>query len=318
MLHLPVDERGTQTKMRATLDPAVEAPQGHRPPNQTERDWGNIAFIVSAKLLALAAIPYLIFVHFSWWTLLLGVVWFHLCGLSITGGYHRLFAHPTYKAHGLLRAFYLFFGAASVQNSVLKWADDHRRHHAHTDTDSDPYNIQRGFWWAHIGWIFHRDKGRKLEMVKDLQADPLVRFQDRFYVPIALTAGVVLPGLLGLLWGDPVGAVLVAGFLRLAVQWHATFAVNSVAHMTGKKPFDETISAQDSFLTALITLGEGYHNFHHRFPMDYRNGVRWWQPDPTKWAICAASWFGLTWDLRRTAPVRIQQAIAQRRTLPRR
>ncbi|MEM7310721.1 MAG: fatty acid desaturase [Planctomycetota bacterium] len=296
---------------------AAQAPATHLPLNQTERDWVNISFIASANLLAVVAIFYLIFVHFSWWTVALGFVYFAFCGLSITGGYHRHFSHPTYKAHWLLRAFYLFFGAASVQNSALKWSDDHRRHHAHTDTDQDPYNIKRGFWWAHIGWVLHRESSRQQTLVGDLMADPLVRFQDRYYIPIAVVSGALLPFCLGLLWGDPWGALLVAGFLRLAVQWHATFSVNSFAHMIGRKPYDEGISAQDSFLTALITLGEGYHNFHHRFPMDYRNGVRWWQPDPTKWVIWTASWLGLTWDLRRTTPVRIQNAIASRRTASR-
>ncbi len=272
-------------------------------------DWTNILFIGFVHLAALVALVYLATVRFSGWTIGLGVLWFAFCGLAITGGYHRLFSHRTYKTGKALRAFYLFFGAAAVQNSALKWCSDHRRHHSQTDRDGDPYNITRGFFWAHIGWIFFISERQDVSGVKDLQADPLVRFQDRYYVPLAIGAAIVLPGLLGLLWGDPLGAVLVAGFLRLAIQWHATFAVNSIAHMWGKRPFSTTTSARDSFLTAMITLGEGYHNFHHKFQADYRNGIRWYQLDPTKWFVWTLSKVGLTWDLRRTPKQAIVGAL---------
>ncbi len=265
-------------------------------------DWVNLIFITTAHLMAVFAVVYLA-LHFSWWTLGSGFLWFALCGVSITGGYHRLFAHPTYQAAWPLRAFYLLFGAAAVQNSALKWSADHRLHHARTDTDDDPYNIRRGFWWAHIGWVLFKDnEERELPRVKDLRDDPLVRFQDKHYVLLAVLGGVVLPVAVGFAWGDPIGALLVAGFLRLVVQWHATFAVNSVAHMLGSQPFSTESSPRDSFWTALLTLGEGYHNFHHRFQLDYRNGIRWYHLDPTKWLVWLLSKVGMTWDLRRTPP----------------
>ncbi len=264
------------------------------------RDWINISVILTAHLLALSAIGYLAFVHFSWWTVGLGLVWFAFCGLAITGGYHRLFAHPTYKASWPVRLFYLVFGAASVQNSALKWAADHRIHHAHTDTDQDPYNIKRGFWWAHIGWIFFNGRETNLWIVRDLKEDPLLRWQHQFYVPLAITMTLFAPAAVGLLWGDPIGALLVAGVLRLVFQWHATFAVNSFAHMVGSRPHCQKTSARDSFLVALITMGEGYHNFHHRFPMDYRNGIRWYHFDPTKWLVWTLSKVGLVNSLHRS------------------
>lgn len=276
---------------------------------QLERAWVNIVFIAVAHALAVFAVYYVAFLHLSWWTVALGVLWFALCGVGITGGYHRLFAHPTYKANGPVRAFLLAFGAASVQNSALKWSADHRVHHRQTDKDEDPYNIRKGFWWAHIGWIFYDDVDAKAPTgVNDLLQDPLVRFQDRHYVAIALLFGAVLPGGLALLWGDPLGAILVAGFLRLVLQWHATFAVNSVAHMLGTQPYSTRNSARDHFVTAILTLGEGYHNFHHRFQTDYRNGVRWYHLDPTKWFVWSLSRVGWTWDLRRTPPEAIRKA----------
>ena len=277
-----------------------------------ERDWTNISFIAAAHLTAAFAVVYLATIHFSWWTVGLGFVWLAMCGVAITGGYHRLFAHPTYKACWPLRAFYLFFGAASVQNSALKWSGDHRLHHARTDEEADPYNIRRGFLWAHIGWIFHKDPGvDDPPPVGDLHSDPLMRFQERHYVALAALSGVVLPASLGLAWGDPLGALLVAGFLRLVIQWHATFAVNSFAHAIGTQPYSTKNSARDAFLTALLTLGEGYHNFHHRFQLDYRNGIRWFHLDPTKWFVWTLSKVGMTWDLRRTPKGLIQRVRQQ-------
>jgi stearoyl-CoA desaturase (delta-9 desaturase) len=122
----------------------------------------------------------------------------------------------------------------------------------------------------------------------------------------------VLPGLLGLLWGDPIGALLVAGFLRLVVQWHATFFVNSLAHCVGHQPYSSRTTARDSFWVALLTLGEGYHNFHHSFPTDYRNGVRWHHFDPTKWLVWSLSRVGLTGGLKRVPQLRLAEARRSR------
>ncbi len=257
--------------------------------NRLRLDWTNLIFVATAHLLAAFAIVYLAAIHWSWWTVGFGVLWATFCGLSITGGYHRLFSHATYKASPLLRAFYLVFGAASVQNSALAWSADHRTHHAHTDSDRDPYDIRKGFWWAHIGWVLFRAGPKQLELVRDLKADPLVRFEHRY----------------GTTWGDPIGAGLAAGFLRLVLQWHATFSLNSLTHSVGNQPYGARTSARDSFWVALVTLGEGYHNFHHRFQVDYRNGVRWYHFDPTKWWVWSLARVGLARNLRRVPKARI-------------
>jgi len=294
----------------------LSSPTAAAAPHPLSKDWRNIAFLASAHLAALGGVAWLIFVRTSPWTLLLGVVWFALCGMSITGGYHRLFAHKSYKASPLVRGLYLAFGAAAVQNSALKWSSDHRLHHLHTDRDGDPYNIRRGFWWAHILWVLYAEAEARSGNVRDLETDRLVRFQDRHYIAMALLFGAILPLALGALWGDPIGALLIVGFLRLVVQWHATFFVNSLAHTLGSQPYSDRGSARDSFVTALVTLGEGYHNFHHTFQADYRNGVRWYQLDPTKWVVWALSKLGLTSELRRTPPEII--ARAKRETAARR
>ena len=173
-----------------------------------EIDLVNTLFLGITHLLAPVAILYMIFGQFSWWTFGLGIVYFAFCGLSITGGYHRLFSHPTYRARGFLRFFYLFFGAASVQNSALKWSSDHREHHGEVDTDHDPYNINGGFWWAHMGWVLVKDEKGELDNVKDLKKDPLVMLQHRYYILFVALSLIGLPYALGSIWGDPIGAVL--------------------------------------------------------------------------------------------------------------
>ncbi len=275
-------------------------------------DWRNILFIGTAHLLAVTAVVYLVAIRFSWWTVGLGLIWLVLCGVSITGGYHRLFSHRTYKANGALRLFYLLFGAASVQNSALKWSADHRTHHAHTDTSEDPYSVRRGFWWAHVGWVLRKDRAdRDIPAMRDLINDWMVRFQHKNYVPLALLFGAAIPMAFGLIWRDPIGALLVAGFLRMVVQWHATFSVNSFAHLIGAQPYSTKTTARDSAFTAFITLGEGYHNFHHRFQSDYRNGIRWYQLDPTKWFVWTLSKVGVTSGLKRAPKEAISQARAE-------
>jgi stearoyl-CoA desaturase (delta-9 desaturase) len=277
----------------------------HEEPSQL--CWTNIIFLVAVHALAGVAIWWA-YAHFSWWTALLGAGWFVLCGLSITAGYHRLFAHRTYEAVPGVRFIALLFGAASAQNSALHWANNHRVHHSKVDKEGDPYNINRGFFWAHIGWVLYQEKEHDFKRVRELRSDPLVMWQHRNYVVIAIAMGALLPMALGALWGDALGALLIAGFLRLVVQYHVTFATNSVAHMVGARPYDRSTSARDLFLTAVVTFGEGYHNFHHRFQNDYRNGVRRRDFDPTKWLIWTLSQLGAASNLRRVPEEKILRA----------
>jgi stearoyl-CoA desaturase (delta-9 desaturase) len=147
-----------------------------------------------------------------------------------------------------------------------------------------------------------------LSTVRDLQKDPILAFQHRFYLPIALGMNVLLPLALGWLHGDLWGVFLLAGVLRLVVSHHFTFLINSAAHAFGRQPYSDEHSARDNGWLAFLTYGEGYHNFHHQFAHDYRNGIRWWQWDPSKWIIFSLSRVGLTTRLRRTPAVVIQRA----------
>lgn len=184
---------------------------------------------------------------------------------------------------------------------MLAWAADHRNHHAGTDSERDPYDARRGFWYAHIGWVLRKsDPNIKRASVIDLERDPLVVWQHRYYPWIGLVMGVGLPVLLGFIFGDPWGGFIVGGAVRIFLVDHATFSINSIAHMIGAQPYSDRNSSRDSLITALVSMGEGYHNFHHTFPADYRNGVLPHQFDPTKWTLRAFEALGLARNLRRT------------------
>jgi stearoyl-CoA desaturase (delta-9 desaturase) len=277
----------------------------------SKRDWLNCSFLLVVHVMSVVGIAlYASVLPWSWKTFALSWLWFACCGVSITGGYHRLFAHRSYRAHGGLKLFYLLFGAAGFQSSALNWSTDHRHHHGQTDTPEDPYTVKGGFWWAHIGWLLtHREKPRNFSNVGDLAADPLIMFQHRHCEMLGLLVGLLLPMAIASIWGDALGGLFFAGFVRLLVQYHATFSVNSVAHTIGTQPYSDANSSRDSVITAIITLGEGYHNFHHTFPGDYRNGVRAYQFDPTKWLVYALSWARITWDLRRVPRETILKAM---------
>ena len=232
--------------------------------------------------------------------------------LAITCGYHRLFAHTTYEARPALKLVYLLFGAMALQNSAILWSAGHRTHHRYIDDPMrDPYCARRGFWFSHIGWMLRNYPSGEpdLSTVRDLQRDPLVMWQHRHYLPIALAMNIGVPLLVGWACGDIVGVLLLGGVLRLVVSHHLTFFINSLAHIVGIQPYTDENTARDNAVVALLTFGEGYHNFHHMFAHDYRNGVRWWQWDPSKWFIYAMHWMGLTTNLKRVPWFKIQRTL---------
>ena len=235
-------------------------------------------------------------------------------GMSITAGYHRLWSHRAYEAHWLVRLPLLVFGTMAIQNSVLIWSANHRVHHRFCDNnDVDPYSAGRGFWYSHIGWMLRNYPSAEpdFSLVKDLERDPMLRFQHRYYLPLVLLTNFGIPVALGLYFGDFWGMLLLAGVTRLVISHHVTFFINSLAHMWGTQPYNDRNSAKDNPVLAFLTYGEGYHNFHHHFLHDYRNAIRWWQWDPTKWFIWALSKLGLTHSLRRTPDVTIQRAVVE-------
>ncbi len=246
---------------------------------------------------------------FALWMPLLTLGLYALVGISICAGYHRFFSHKSYEAARPVQLFYAIFGAMAAQNSILQWSSSHRTHHQYVDRDWDPYNIRRGFWWAHILWVFHKHDPPDVEgNAPDLLKNPIVRWQDRWYKVLLVAGGFGLPTLIGALMGDAIAGLLWGGFLRLVVIHHTTFFVNSLAHYVGKPAYNAEVSARDNWAVALLTLGEGYHSFHHRFPADFRNGIRWYHWDPAKWFIAVLRALRLARDLRSTPAPLIEQA----------
>jgi stearoyl-CoA desaturase (delta-9 desaturase) len=286
------------------------------PPDRTATaspiNWvATVMFIVTGFFALLVAPLY------GWKVGYSGAAWtwffvFLACtGLSITAGYHRLWSHGAYEAHWTVRLFFMLFGAMAVQNSILIWCAGHRPHHKFVDdVEKDPYSAKRGLWFSHIGWMLrHYPSGDPdFSYVRDLERDPIVAFQHRHYVPVVLAMNFGLTALVGWLSGDLWGTLLLAGFVRLVVNHHATFFINSLAHYWGTQPYTDENTAKDNPVLAFFTYGEGYHNFHHIFSHDYRNGIRWFHWDPTKWLIRSLSFVGLAQKLRVTPAVTIERA----------
>ncbi len=271
--------------------------------------WANVVFFASMAVLALVGAPFYVWkCGLSWQEVSLFVFFVAATGLSITVGYHRLLAHRTFEANPFVNFLVLFFGAAAFEQSALYWASQHRDHHRYVDTDRDPYSIKKGFFYAHIGWLLFWRHTVDYDNVKDLKKDRFIAHQDRYYLLWALASGILLPLGIGTLSGHFLGALFLSVGLRLALVHHSTFSINSVCHTFGKATYDIYASARDHWLVAILTNGEGYHNFHHRFSGDYRNGVRWYQWDPSKWIIALLAKMGLAWDLKRVSRFSILHA----------
>lgn len=273
-------------------------------------NWTSSLFLILTFFTALIGTPIYVYHHgIDAFQIGLFIFLFLATGMSITLGYHRLFAHKSFQASRSVRFATLVFGASAFEDSALDWASDHRQHHKHVDDhDDDPYSISRGFFWAHMGWIFFKLYPRPLANVADLKKDPLVMWQHRHHRTIAFVVGIIAPTVAG--WfhsgaSGALGAFLIGGVARVVAVQHCTFLINSLCHTLGHRPYDSKTSARDSWLMAIFTFGEGYHNYHHSFQHDYRNGVKPWQWDPTKWAIWTLAQLGLVSDLRRVSEEKI-------------
>jgi len=272
--------------------------------------WLGLVFFVVLHVVGIVGTPLYIYYH-GITAAELGLFFFYLgaTGMAITVGYHRLFAHGSFKASPIVRFLLLLFGAATFQESALKWSSQHRQHHRFTDTDHDPYGVHRGFWHAHIGWILFWRHTTNYGNVKDLRKSKLVAHQHKYHEWWSIGGGVLLPMLVATAIGHPLGGFVMVVCLRIVIVLHSTFLVNSLAHTFGNRPYLGGQSARDNWMSALLTNGEGFHNFHHRFPADYRNGVRWYHWDPSKWCVYLLSRLGLAWDLRRTPTHQIDAAM---------
>ncbi len=264
--------------------------------------WSNVIFFVIWTLATVVAV--------SWYAITVGITWIEVAafvalwavtGLSITAGYHRLFAHRSYAASAPVRWFFALFGAAAWQSSIITWAAHHRFHHRFVDTDQDPYNATRGFWYSHIGWLLvEAAKHDDLSNVPDLWKDPICRLQHRSWIPLAIAVNLLVVIALGLATGHMMGMFVFALLLRVLVVHHTTWLINSAAHTWGSRRWSTKHTARDNWALSLLTFGEGYHNYHHTFQADYRNGPIWHNWDPSKWLIWTLARLRLADKLRRT------------------
>lgn len=266
--------------------------------------WSVTLFLILNPIISIVALVlYIVFSnsytmgHVGWITVF-GLVFAIATNLSITMGYHRLFSHKSYEAHPLLEGILLLVGAGAFQGSCLKWSSDHRNHHRFEDTDKDPYSIRKGFWHAHMGWMMLHDSVSLPIQAPDLQKNKLVKLQHDYYLVWAVGVGYLMPLLVGWALGNAFLGLVIAGGIRIFLTQQSTFFINSLAHTLGKTPYSKDLTAKDSIIMAFLTHGEGYHNFHHKFQFDYRNGIKWYHWDPTKWSIQLASLIGLARKLK--------------------
>jgi stearoyl-CoA desaturase (delta-9 desaturase) len=226
---------------------------------------------------------------------------------GVTAGYHRYFAHRTYRTTRPFQLVLALLGASAVQQGPLWWAGHHRHHHRYTDTPDDvhPPGL-RGFWWAHVGWVASgRYLATRTEAVRDLERFAELRFLDRHFeiVPLGLAAALFALGSLLAHDAPSLGTsgaqMLVWGFaVATTLSSHATFTINSLAHVFGRRRFATPDESRNSFPLSLLTFGEGWHNNHHRYPSSERQGFYWWEIDLTHYGLTALSWLRLVWDLR--------------------
>ena len=273
-------------------------------------NWKNGLFIIGYHLALLIGLPF--YFYYSPpgpGMIIASVILLFVTELGIGGAYHRFYAHRCYALSKPAEFMLLIMSTLATQGSVLQWSSDHRMHHSYVDTDKDPYCIGKGFWYAHVLWLFEPDKSIDKERNLDLWDNPLVVFQHRYYGLLCTGGNFLVALLLGWALNDYLGAFVLTWWTRLLVSHHLTWFVNSLAHTWGERTYSKEHSAVDNYILAFLTVGEGYHNYHHTFASDYRNGFRWYHFDPTKWMIWTLSRLGLAHDLKRFDIYRIRKRL---------
>jgi stearoyl-CoA desaturase (Delta-9 desaturase) len=270
---------------------AVDAPR-------SSYDWvGAIPFI-----LCHVAVLGVFWSGLTWEAVALGAALLFVRTFGVTGGYHRYFAHRTYKTGRVFQFLLAVLAQTSVQKGALWWAAHHRVHHRESDQPGDVHSpVQRGFWYSHVGWIFADTEATRWDRIRDFARYPELRFLNRWYLlpPVALAVGCFL-------WmGWP--GLFVGFFASTVALWHNTFLVNSLAHVRGKRRFPTSDQSRNNVFIALLTLGEGWHNNHHHCPSSCRNGFYWWEVDVTYYGLRALERLGLVWDLR-DPPAKVLEA----------
>jgi len=258
------------------------------------RSTSNLRVAVAAFWGVHAACLLAFYTGVTWSAFLVCVTLYWLCMFGITAGYHRYFAHRSFKTGRVFQFVLALLGTLSVQKGVLWWAANHRVHHRFSDQEGDVHSpVQRGLWWSHVGWILVEDHEATLvDRIPDMAGYPELRWLNEHFLvpPVAMAVALLLTG--GLTW-------LVWGFfVCITLVWHSTFAINSIAHTFGSRRYATADQSRNNFWLALLTMGEGWHNNHHRYMSSVRQGFFWWEIDASYYVLVALSWLGVVWDLR--------------------
>ncbi|MCG6158169.1 acyl-CoA desaturase [Rubinisphaera margarita] len=231
--------------------------------------------------------------------------------LGITIGFHRLFVHRSFETHRWMKVLWVILGSMAVQGSLFHWAARHRRHHQHADTPEDPHSPQyggdgmggfcKGFWHAHIGWLFAPNPPRLERYIKDLTSSRTLQVTSNLFflwVLIGLLIPALIGGALNQSWSGFWAGFLWGGLVRIFLVHHVTWSVNSACHLWGRQTFKSDDESRNNFLFGMLALGEGWHNTHHAFPTSARHGLRWWEFDASYCVIRTMELVGFAWNVQ--------------------
>lgn len=329
-LELTQDEGSTEEEEAPGLGDNPESPMASgmslpsdasklrpRSDHATRIVWRNVILMAVLHVNSLYA-----FLFLTWkckpYTLIWTVVLTQFSGLGITAGAHRLWAHRCYKAKLPLRILLAIFNCMAFQNDIYEWSRDHRVHHKYTETDADPHNAKRGFFFSHVGWLLCRKHSQVIEKgsgidLSDLLADPVVRYQKKFYLPLFVFFCFVVPTVVPMYFWEETfqNAFFVPALLRYCIVLNSTWMVNSVAHLWGNRPYDRFINPAENVVVSGFAMGEGWHNYHHTFPWDYKTGEFGWRINVTTMFIDMMACLGQVSD-RKVVPKKVIQARKQR------
>ena len=281
----------------ATTNPETPGPASTVEEPRT--DWVSAIPFFGVHLAPLAAF----FVTVTWQDWVLCAVLYVTRMFCITAGYHRYFSHRSYKMGRVAQFLMAFGGTMAIQKGPLWWAGHHRIHHRYTDLDGDVHSPREGFWWSHVGWILStKYKETDLDGIKDFAAYPELRWLEKYNWVGPWALGITSFLLFG--WGG----LLIGFFLSTVLLWHGTFLVNSMAHIVGRRRYATPDTSRNSFVIAVITGGEGWHNNHHYLPASVRQGFRWWEFDPTWYLLKGLAALHIVRDLKNPPARLLDQA----------
>ena len=279
-----------------TLESEVGAPEPSAEAEAERKSWGQqislTIFLVVPFLALIAAVPLTWGWGLSWRDVAIATVMYYVSGLGVTVGFHRLLTHRSFHAPRLVRAALAIAGSMALENSATQWVADHRRHHRFSDREGDPHSpwrygssfqaLTRGFFYSHVGWLYDWETTDETKYAPDLVADRDIAWISKTFVlwaALSVSLPPLVGGLLGWSWKAALTAFVWGSLVRICLLHHVTFAINSVCHITGRRPFRTKDRSQNVWWLAILSFGESWHNFHHAEPTSARHGVRRFELD---------------------------------------